>query len=178
MTFTISSPAFEANGEIPARYTCEGDNISPPLEWRGAPDGTKSFVLVLRDPDAPDPSAPRMTWIHWIVYNIPADAEGLPEAVAGETMPAGAREAHSDWMRPGYGGPCPPVGRHRYVFTLYALDAELPDLHRADLKSVERAMSGHVIAAAELTGTYRKQGGRRSMRPAAWQSGDGNPLAR
>jgi len=178
MTFSISSPAFDANGEIPPRYTCEGDNISPPLEWRGAPPTTKSFVLVLSDPDAPDPSAPRMTWVHWIVYNIPASSQGLPEAVARDTMPAGASEAHSDWMRPGYGGPCPPVGRHRYFFRLYALDTELPDLRRADLKAVERAMSGHVIATAELVGTFRKLSGRRSRQLAAWQPGHANPHAR
>ena len=167
MTFQISSPAFSPNGEIPARYTCEGENISPPLEWSGAPDGTKSYVLVLKDPDAPDPSAPRMTWIHWIVYNIPVTATGLPEAACEETMPTGIRQAHSNWMRPGYGGPCPPVGRHRYIFTLYALDTPLPELHRADLNAVERAMNGHVIATAELVGTYKKRGSRRSAGVAA-----------
>jgi Raf kinase inhibitor-like YbhB/YbcL family protein len=167
MTFKISTPAFDANGEIPVRYTCEGENISPPLRWSGAPEGTKSYVLMLTDPDAPDPSTPRMTWIHWIVYNIPANATGLPEGACRETMPAGCHEAHSDWMRPGYGGPCPPVGRHRYIFTLLALDTTLPELHRADLKAVQRAMKGHVIATAELIGTYKKHGGRRSAGVAA-----------
>lgn len=172
MTFRISSPAFDANGEIPARFTCEGENISPPLRWSGAPDNTKSYVLMLMDPDAPDPSAPRMTWIHWVVYNIPATATGLPEAACRDTMPAGSRQAHSDWMRPGYGGPCPPVGRHRYIFTLHALDTKLPELHRADLKAVERAMNGHIIATAQLVGTYRKQASRPGAASIAWRSGE------
>jgi len=162
MTFTITSPAFEQNGEIPARYTCEGENISPPLNWSGAPDGTKSLVLIVEDPDAPDPAAPRMIWVHWILYNIPAAMAGLAEAIRSDDLPDGVREAFSDWMQPGYGGPCPPVGRHRYIFRLYALDRMLPEMHRPKRAAVERAMEGHIIGTAELTGTYKKHGRCRS----------------
>jgi Raf kinase inhibitor-like YbhB/YbcL family protein len=158
MTFTITSPAFEQNGEIPARYTCEGENISPPLNWSGAPAGTESLVLIVEDPDAPDPAAPRMIWVHWILYNIPAATTGLAEAIRSDRLPGAAGEGFSDWIRPGYGGPCPPVGRHRYIFRLYALDIILPEMHRAKRAAVEQAMKGHIIGTAELIGTYKKRG--------------------
>lgn len=155
MTFTLRSPVFPAQGEIPTRYTCEGDDVSPPLAWSDPPPGTRSFALIIADPDAPDPRAPKMTWIHWVVYDLPADARALEEGVG--RLPAGARSGTNDWKRTGYGGPCPPIGRHRYVHTLWALDAPLGDLGAPTRTSLERAMQGHVLAHAELVGTYAKQ---------------------
>ena len=158
MSLTLTSPAFAAGGEIPARYTCEGADLSPPLAWTAPPDGTGSLALVVDDPDAPDPKAPKVTWVHWVLYGLPPTAGSLPEGVGRDALPAGAREGLNDWKRPGYGGPCPPVGRHRYVFKLYALDAALPDLGRATKARLEEAMRGHVLAQAELVGTYAKKG--------------------
>ncbi len=133
--------------------TCEGANVSPPLAWGDVPAGAKSLVLIVDDPDAPDPGAPQMTWVHWVLYNLPANCRELPEAV--QTLPAGTLEGVSDWKRTGYGGPCPPIGRHRYFHKLYALDVVLPDLHRPDKKRLELAMRGHVLAEAQLVGTYQ-----------------------
>lgn len=152
----ISSPAFPHDGEIPVRYTCDGDDVSPPLAWSGLPENAKSLVLIVDDPDAPDPAAPKMTWVHWVLYNIPPEAGGLPEAVASEDLPAGTREGINDWRRTGYGGPCPPIGRHRYFHKLYALDVVLPDLGRPTKAQLENAMRGHVLDQAELIGTYRR----------------------
>lgn len=150
----ISSPAFEHNGSIPKEYTCDGHDHSPPLAWTGAPPGAKSFALIVDDPDAPDPKAPRMTWVHWVLYNLPADATALAEAVTA--LPAGTREGLNDWKRTGYGGPCPPIGRHRYFHKLYALDAVLPDLRRPTKAQLEQAMTGHVLARAEIVGLYQR----------------------
>ena len=150
----ISSSAFAAGGAIPSRYTCEGDDVSPPLAWSGVPAGAKSLALVIADPDAPDPAAPRMTWVHWVLYNLPPTAGGLAEAVAD--LPPGTREGQNDWRRTGYGGPCPPVGRHRYFHRLYALDTVLPDLHAPTRARLEEAMRAHILAEAELVGTYAK----------------------
>jgi Raf kinase inhibitor-like YbhB/YbcL family protein len=150
----ISSPAFEANREIPSKFTCEGQDVSPPLAWDGVPDETQSFALIMDDPDAPDPAAPRRTWVHWVLVDLPANARSLPEAV--RALPPGTVEGVNDWQRTGYGGPCPPVGRHRYFFKLYALDAVLGDLAAVAKGDVERAMEGHVLAKAELVGTYQK----------------------
>jgi len=160
MPFALRSPAFEDGDEIPLRHTCEGEDVSPALAWTDAPAGTRSFALVMSDPDAPDPAAPRTTWVHFIVYDLPADARELPEAAGPGRLPPGARLGTNDWKRAGWGGPCPPIGRHRYVFELYALDAALGDrgaLRRPDL---ERALEGHVLARAQLIGTYQKQKGR------------------
>lgn len=151
---TISSTAFANLGEIPRQYTCEGDDRSPPLAWTGIPAGTKSLALIVDDPDAPDPAAPKMTWVHWVLYNLPADCGALPEAV--RALPPGTREGTNDWQRTGYGGPCPPIGRHRYFHKLYALDVDLPDLGRPTKAALETAMAGHVLAQAQLTGTYQK----------------------
>lgn len=156
MPFILSSDAFADGGAIPSPYTCEGRDLSPALAWRGAPAGTKSFALIVDDPDAPDPAAPKMTWVHWLLYNLPADCAGLPEGAA--TLPAGTREGRNDWHRTGYGGPCPPVGTHRYFHKLYALDAVLPDLFEPTKAQLEAAMRGHVLAEAVLVGTYRKAG--------------------
>jgi hypothetical protein len=156
MGLAITSNAFAPDGAIPAVHTCEGKDISPALAWKDAPAGTKSFVLIVDDPDAPDPAAPRMTWVHWVLYNIPATASGLAEGVAPSALPSGTREGLNDWGRTGYGGPCPPIGRHRYFHKLYALDTVLPDLGRAKKAAVENAMKGHVLQEAVLIGTYRK----------------------
>jgi Raf kinase inhibitor-like YbhB/YbcL family protein len=156
MALTITSSAFSHNGEIPKRYTCDGDDVSPDLAWSGVPEGTKSLVLIVDDPDAPDPAAPQMTWVHWVLYNIPPDATALSEAVAPTALPAGTREGLNDWKRTGYGGPCPPIGRHRYFHKLYALDAVLPDLGRPSKAKLEKAMEGHILEQAELIGTYKR----------------------
>ena len=156
MALSLSSAAFTAAGRIPRRYTCDGEDVSPPLAWTGAPATTESFVLLVDDPDAPDPRAPRMTWVHWVLYNLPADCAGLPEAVHAEDLPAGTRQGLNDWKRLGYGGPCPPIGAHRYFHKLYALDTRLPELHDPDKPALERAMHGHVVGEAVLIGTYER----------------------
>jgi hypothetical protein len=156
MTMTITSTAFAASASIPARYTCEGNDLSPPLAWTGVPAAAKSLVLIVDDPDAPDPAAPRMTWVHWVLYNLPVASSGLPEAVSPARLPAGTLEGVNDWQRTGYGGPCPPVGRHRYFHKLYALDTVLPDLKRPSKAALEKAMQRHVVAEAQLIGTYQK----------------------
>lgn len=156
VTLAISSSAFPPGGEIPRVYTCDGRDISPPLAWTGVPAGTKSLVLIVDDPDAPDPRAPRMTWVHWVLYNLPPDTAGLAEGIAA--LPPGTREGTNDWKRTGYGGPCPPVGRHRYFHRVYALDTVLPDLGAPTRAGLERAMEGHVLAQAELVGTYQRGG--------------------
>ncbi len=155
MTFKITSPAFADNAAIPAKYTCEGDDISPPLVWSGVPAGAKSLVLIVDDPDAPDPKAPQRTWVHWVLYDVPPTAAGLAE---GGALPAGAKSGLNDWKRTGYGGPCPPIGRHRYFFKLYALDATLAAPDAPTKAQVEAAMQGHVLAGAQLIGTYQKGG--------------------
>ncbi|HEX8988832.1 MAG TPA: YbhB/YbcL family Raf kinase inhibitor-like protein [Rhodocyclaceae bacterium] len=155
MPLTLTSPAFAHEAEIPAKYTCEGSDISPPLTWSGVPVGTQSLALIADDPDAPDPAAPKTTWVHWVLYNMPPTAKGLSEAV--RALPNGTLEGLSDWRRTGYGGPCPPIGRHRYFFKLYALDALLPDLGKPTKGAVEQAMAGHILAQAVLMGTYQKR---------------------
>ena len=154
--FSIASPAFAAGGGIPPKHTCEGEDVSPELAWAGAPEGTKSIALIVDDPDAPDPAAPKMTWVHWVLYDLPPSAKGLPEGV--RALPAGTREGKNDWKRTGWGGPCPPIGTHRYYFKLYALDVVLPDLGTPTKAALEEAMEGHVLGKAEIVGTYRKAG--------------------
>ena len=157
MALTLTSSAFGPNGAIPKKHTCEGDDVSPPLAWTGVPPAAKSLVLIVDDPDAPDPKAPRTTWVHWVVYDVPPTQTGLPEDVGRSPLPAGAREGLNDWKRSGYGGPCPPVGRHRYFHKLYAVDRTLDTLPTATKTAVEQAMQGHVIGQAELVGTYQKK---------------------
>jgi Raf kinase inhibitor-like YbhB/YbcL family protein len=154
MALTLTSTAFAHGAAIPKLYTCEGKDVSPPLSWSGLPEGTKSLALIVDDPDAPDPAAPRMTWVHWVMHNIPPEANGLAENV--KDLPAGTLEGLNDWKRTGYGGPCPPIGRHRYFHKLYALDVQLPDLKRPNKAALEKAMEGHVLGKAELVGTYQK----------------------
>lgn len=150
----ITSTAFRNEGTIPKLYTCEGKDISPPLAWTDVPTGAKSLALIVDDPDAPDPAAPKMTWVHWVLYNMPSTTEGLPEGV--KSLPAGTKEGVNDWKRTGYGGPCPPIGRHRYFHKLYALDIILPDLRQPTKVQLEQAMKGHILAEAQLMGTYQK----------------------
>ena len=155
MGLTLKSTAFQNGGKIPSVHTCEGADTAPLLEWSGTPPATKSFVLIVDDPDAPDPKAPKTIWVHWVVYNLPASTHTLAEG-ASRRLPAGARDGKNDWKRMGYGGPCPPIGRHRYYHKLYALDVELPDLHEPTKAQLESAMKGHILEHAELVGTYQK----------------------
>jgi Raf kinase inhibitor-like YbhB/YbcL family protein len=155
MTMTLTSPSFAAGGEIPRRHTCQGQDVSPALAWGGVPAGAKTLALVVDDPDAPDPAAPKTIWVHWVVFDIPATAAGLPEG-AGAAPPSGAHAAKNDWGRAAWGGPCPPVGRHRYFFKLYALDVPLPHALVTTKADLEDAMQGHVLASAQLMGTYEK----------------------
>lgn len=153
MSLALTSPDFPHNGMIPSKHTCEGSDAAPELKWSGAPAGTKSFALIVDDPDAPDPKAPKMTYVHWVLYDIPADASGLP---AGGRTPQGARDGLNDWKKTGYGGPCPPIGRHRYFFKLYALDTMLGDLGQPTKDRLLAAMKGHILGEATLMGTYQK----------------------
>jgi Raf kinase inhibitor-like YbhB/YbcL family protein len=156
MKFELTSMAFHHNGDIPRRHTCEGEDVSPPLAWTSVPEGAKSLALVVDDPDAPDPAAPKRTWVHWVLYNIPPNAAGLAENCGARGGFSQAFDGRNDWGRPGYGGPCPPIGRHRYFHKLYALDILLPDLTSPDKARLTAAMSGHVLAEATLVGGYRK----------------------
>ncbi|KYG70003.1 YbhB/YbcL family Raf kinase inhibitor-like protein [Bdellovibrio bacteriovorus] len=150
--FTISSPVFENNGEIPKQYTCEGDDMSPPLEWYGAPQGTKSYAIIVDDPDAPDPSAPKRTWVHWVVYNIPAEIHALPENF--HDFPEETQEVENDWKASGYRGPCPPIGKHHYHHKIYALNTFLPQNGILTKEDLLKAMKGHILGEADLVGTY------------------------
>jgi Raf kinase inhibitor-like YbhB/YbcL family protein len=156
MTLKLTSAAFVHEGAIPRIHTCEGKDVSPPLAWSGVPANAKSLVLIVDDPDAPDPAAPKMTWVHWVLYNIPPAATGLPQGVSPKELPAGTLQGISDFKRTGYGGPCPPIGRHRYFHKLYALDVMLADLKNPRKQDVETAMKGHVIERAVLIGTYKQ----------------------
>jgi Raf kinase inhibitor-like YbhB/YbcL family protein len=156
MTLVLTSSAFADGQEIPRDHTCEGGDRSPALAWRDVPAGTHSLALIVDDPDAPDPAAPRMIYVHWVVYNLPPTAAGLPEGVTTADLPPGALVGVNDFGHRRYGGPCPPVGRHRYFFKLYALDTRLPEREGARKADVEKAMAGHVLASAQLVGTYQK----------------------
>ena len=150
----LESSAFANQGNIPALYTCEGRDLSPPLTWSGVPDRAKSLALIVDDPDAPDPAAPKMTWVHWVLYDIPPASGGLQAAAA--PLPRGTRDGLNDWDRTGYGGPCPPIGRHRYFFKLYALDMTFNPAEAPSKVQLERAMAGHILAKAVLVGIYEK----------------------
>ncbi len=152
----LTSTAFDANGSIPPVHTCDGDDISPPLSWTAVPDGTTSLVLIVDDPDAPDPANPRMTWVHWVLYNLAPEINGLDRGQTTASLPEGAAEGRNDWGQPGYRGPCPPIGNHRYFFKLYALDIVLPDLKHPTKAQVEAQMAGHVLGSAELVGRYQR----------------------
>lgn len=157
MNMSLHSSAFETGGTIPAMYTCDGKNISPPLSWSGVPGTAKSLALIVDDPDAPDPAAPQRTWVHWVLYNIPAQCSGLAQGIPAQELPDGTRQGSNDWERSGYGGPCPPIGRHRYFHKLYALDVSLPDLGVASKTQLLKLMQGHIVAEAELIGLYQRR---------------------
>ena len=152
--FEIRSAAFPQGGEIPTWYTCEGQDISPPLSWVNVPEATQSLALIVDDPDAPDPENPQTTWVHWVLFNIPPETSGLAEGV--KQLPASAQSGLNDWKKTGYGGPCPPIGRHRYFHKLYALSTVL-DLNNPTKVELEAAMQGHVLQKTELIGTYQKK---------------------
>lgn len=153
MDIKITSSAFEEGGLIPAKYTCDGADISPPLRWEAVPEGTKSMALISDDPDAP-----MGTWVHWVLFNMPAETKELAENIpADETLPNGARQGSSDFGRIGYGGPCPPSGTHRYFFKIYALDAELDLAAGARKPELVKAMEGHIIGQGQLIGKYKRQ---------------------
>ena len=156
MPLSLSSAAFAHQSEIPIRYTCEAQSkpeLSVPLHWSGVPAGAKSLALIVDDPDAPGG-----TWTHWVLYDLPPAVTDLAEGMTSRALPLGTREGVNSWSRIGYGGPCPPAGRHRYVFKLYALDVVLPDLRRPTAEQLEQAMEGHIRAHAELIGTYQQRG--------------------
>lgn len=157
MTFKLTSPAFGQNGSIPPQYTCEGDDISPPLAWYDIPPGTKSLALIVDDPDAPDPAKPQRVYVHWIVYNISPITLKLPLNAARTGLPLKALHGTNDWGKQTYGGPCPPIGRHRYFFKLYALDTLLNGLKSPTKAQLEEAMAGHLVGHAELVATYEKR---------------------
>jgi Raf kinase inhibitor-like YbhB/YbcL family protein len=157
MAFVIQSPAFKHEGEIPLKFTCEGADVSPILSWSDPPKGTAAYALIVDDPDAPDPKAPKMTWVHWILYNLPATATGLKEAISMKELPAGTEEGVNDWGNTGYGGPCPPIGRHRYYFKLYALSKKVVAVRLPTKKELEKAIEGITLGKAQLIGTYEKK---------------------
>jgi len=152
----LRSSAFVHQGEIPRKHTCDGEDLSPHLAWSGIPEGTKSLALIVDDPDAPDPKAPRLVYVHWVLYNIPPAAAGLAEAVRSENLPVGTLEGRNDSGRTGYGGPCPPIGRHRYFHKLYALDKVLRDLGQPTKTQLLAVLEGHILAETELIGTYQR----------------------
>ena len=152
----ITSPAFAPNGSIPSKFTCEGADMSPPLEWFGVPKDAQTLALIVDDPDAPDPAKPERVYVHWVVYNIPANITKLPENAAKAGLPSGAIQGLNDWKKETYGGPCPPIGRHRYFFKLYALDTVLGQLLNPTKSQLEKAMEEHLVDSAELIGTYQK----------------------
>jgi Raf kinase inhibitor-like YbhB/YbcL family protein len=157
VSFTLLSPAFGPMQPIPSAYTCEGKNISPPLAWPHLPQGTRSLALIVDDPDAPDPKAPKTTWVHWVFFNLPPTSKGLAEGAAILPLPAGTLQGLNSWNRTGYGGPCPPIGRHRYFHRLYALDCVLTGLQQPSKSVLESAMKGHILAETGLVGTYEKK---------------------
>jgi Raf kinase inhibitor-like YbhB/YbcL family protein len=157
MTFKLISPAFGQNGSIPSQYTCEGDDFSPPLAWSDVPSGTRSLALIMDDPDAPDPAKPQRVYVHWVIYNISPFTLKLPLNAARSGLPGRALHGTNDWERQDYGGPCPPIGRHRYFFKLYALDTQLQSLKNPTKPQLEQAMEGHLVSYVELVGTYEKR---------------------
>jgi len=154
MVMHLYSSAFPEAGPIPERYTAEGANLSPPLDWENEPKGTKSYALIVEDPDTPDPAAPKRTWTHWVVYNIPAKTHQLVDGANFWALPKGTVQGYNDWQFCGYGGACPPIGEHRYIHKLYALDTLLPPLWHPDKRSLLEAMEGHVLAQTSYVGTY------------------------
>jgi Raf kinase inhibitor-like YbhB/YbcL family protein len=157
MEFILTALTFSAGGEIPQRHTCFGADTSPALSWSGAPPGTKTFAIVVDDPDAPGADTTQEAWVHWLIYNIPSGMNQLPEDVMRKGFVAGALEGLNDWNQIGWRGPCPPTGRHRYRFRLYALDVVLLDQRAITRVNLEAGMKGHVLADAELIAVYTKK---------------------
>ena len=153
----LSSSAFQNMGSIPALYTCDDADLSPPLEWDGVPNEAKSFALIVDDPDAPDPAAPKMVYVHWVLYDIPAATRSLPEGTTSKSLPPGTREGKNDFGHTHWGGPCPPIGRHRYFHKLYALDTSLGDRGKTTKTDLLAAIKDHVLAEAQLVGTYERE---------------------
>lgn len=153
MAMEIRSSAFQNGGDIPTKYTCDGTDLSPPLKWENPPSGTKAFALIADDPDAP-----AGTWVHWVIYDLPAEAKELAKGTpASESLVSGAKQGMNDFRKIGYGGPCPPPGpAHRYFFTLYALDAETKLKPRATKQQLLSAIKGHILAEAQLMGRYKR----------------------
>lgn len=156
MSMHLVSQAFASGDNIPPMYTCDGENISPPLSWFDVPPETKSLALIVDDPDAPDPAAPRKTWVHWVLYNIPPGVHDLRAGIGSQDLPAGTKQGVNDWDRFGYGGPCPPIGCHRYFYNLYALDTVLPDLGATNKPSLLNAIRGHILEQTQLLGLYQR----------------------
>jgi Raf kinase inhibitor-like YbhB/YbcL family protein len=152
----ITSPAFEESAGIPTIYTCEGQDISPELNWTDVPEKAKSLALIVDDPDAPSPDAPKMVWIHWVLFNIPPDTKGLKEAIRDNELPKDTKIGINSWQKQSYGGPCPPIGRHRYYHKLFALDTTLEDLDNLTADELLAVMKDHIIDKATLIGTYIK----------------------
>ena len=153
MTITVMSPVFEEAGMIPSKYTCDGENVSPQLKWEGVPETTKSIALISDDPDAP-----MGTWVHWVMWNIPADATELSENIPPNAeLPDGSIQGLNDFKQHGYGGPCPPSGIHRYYFKVYALDEKLDLASSSRKKDLLKAMEGHILAEGQLMGKYKRQ---------------------
>lgn len=149
----LASPVFSHDGDIPSKYTCDGDDVSPPIEWSDVPSDAKTLALICDDPDAP-----KKDFSHWVMFNIPARAGALPEHVAArQELPDGSRQGKNDFGKVGYGGPCPPSGTHRYRFSLYAVDTELGLPAASSKKDVEAALQGHVLETATLTGAYTRE---------------------
>jgi len=152
MDIELKSSAFDNEGKIPKKYTCDGDDISPPLSWKSIPEGTKSLAIVCDDPDAP-----MGTWVHWVVYNIPADIRSLNESIVPEKeIENGGIQGMNDFKKIGYGGPCPPSGTHRYYFKIYALDTEIALEPGANKSKLLIAMEGHILAKGDLMGKYSR----------------------
>jgi Raf kinase inhibitor-like YbhB/YbcL family protein len=152
---SLTSTSYKDGGEVPQKFTCQGGDASPQLSWSGLPAGTKSVAIVVDDPDAPDPAKPERTWVHWVLYDIPPTTLSLPEGKGAP--PAGARVGKNDWGKTTWGGPCPPIGRHRYFHKLFALDTVLGDLREPTKAQLEAAMQGHILGQAQLVATYQKK---------------------
>ncbi|MGH7712335.1 MAG: YbhB/YbcL family Raf kinase inhibitor-like protein [Gemmatimonadaceae bacterium] len=157
MLMRLSSTAFQNMGAIPARFTCDAEDVSPPLAWDEVPNEAKSLALIVDDPDAPDPAAPKRVYVHWVVYDIPLTTDSLLERTTAKNLPAGARQGKNDFGKVGYGGPCPPIGRHRYFHKLYALDDTLGDRGALTKAELLKALEGHILAEAQLVGTYERK---------------------
>lgn len=157
MTFELSSSAFVHGSPIPSVFTCDAEDVSPPLAWGEPPPGTRSLALLVDDPDAPDPDAPTTVWVHWVLYDLPPDTRELAQAADDSTLPPGARQGLNDWNRAEYGGPCPPIGRHRYFFKLYALDTESVGLEEPTGPALEHHIENNILATATLMGTYERR---------------------